>query len=353
MPVRVLVVDDSGFFRRRVAEMLAADSRLEVVATASNGREAVDQTLLLKPDVITMDIEMPVLDGISAVKQIMERRPTPILMFSSLTTDGAKPTFDALDAGAVDYLPKRFEDISRDRQEVRRKLCQRVYTIATKGSVPRPAPSHRPAAPSAAAPTRRVAAPAKRKGQYKLVAIGTSTGGPVALQEVLTKLPAGFPLPLVLVQHMPASFTPAFAQRLNQLCAIEVREAADGDELRPGVALLAPGGKQMLVERIGGRHVLKVVESDPKLNYKPCVDVTLGSIARAFSGGTVLAVILTGMGADGREGCRLLKQGGSTVWAQDEATSVVYGMPAAVADAGLAEQILPLGEIGRAIAEQV
>ncbi len=360
MPVRVVVVDDSGFFRRRLTEMLNADPRLEVVGTAANGAEAVEQVAKLRPDVVTMDIEMPVMDGIVATRRIMSATPTPVLMFSSLTTDGAKATLDALDAGAVDYLPKKFEDISRDQEEAKRLLCERVYSIGSNKRVLRPqrpvtTATARPAtaaSASAAARPAHTVMPAARRGQYRLVAIGTSTGGPVALQQVLTKLPGNFPLPLVLIQHMPGSFTPAFAQRLNQQCAIEVREAQDGDELKPGLALLAPGGKQMVLEQRAGRTTVRITESEPGQNYKPSVDVTFSSVARIFPG-QALAVVLTGMGADGREGARLLKQGGASIWAQDEASCVVYGMPAAIADAGLADAILPLSEIGTAISQRV
>lgn len=370
MPVRVLIVDDSGFFRRRMTEMLNADPRLEVVGTANDGAQAIEQTTKLRPDVITMDIEMPVMDGITATRRIMASMPTPILMFSSLTTDGAKATLDALDAGAVDYLPKKFEDISRDKDEARRQLCERVYVIGSRKATAatarpqrpapvttRPARPLRPAAGSATTPAPSAVAavtgslPPPRRGQYKLVAIGTSTGGPVALQQVLIKLPANFPLPLILIQHMPGSFTPAFAQRLNQQCAIEVREAADGDELRPGLALLAPGGKQMAIEQRAGRTLVRITESDPALHYKPSVDLAFASVARVFPNQT-LAIVLTGMGADGREGARLLKQAGSSIWAQDEASCVVYGMPAAIVEAGLADAILPLSDIGTAIIQR-
>lgn len=361
MPIRVLVVDDSGFFRRRIKEMLDSDPRLEVAGEAANGAEAIEMAARLKPDVITMDIEMPVMDGIAATRRIMQSHPCPILMFSSLTTDGAKATLDALDAGAVDYLPKRFEDISRNREEATKVLCDLVHTLSRGrgrgvapaaprpvSHAPRPVPAFATTAPRAAAVTRP-AAPPLRRGQFKLLAIGTSTGGPVALQEVLTKLPASFPLPIVMVQHMPGSFTPAFAARLNQLCAITVKEAADGDVLQPGTAYLAPGGKQMLLESRGGRQLLRVVEPEAGQTYKPCVDITFNSIARVYPSQT-LAVILTGMGADGREGSRTLKQGGSQIWSQDEASCVVYGMPAAVADAGLSDRVLPLSEFGHALA---
>jgi two-component system chemotaxis response regulator CheB len=367
MVVKVLVVDDSGFFRRRVSEILSADPNIQVVGTATNGREAIDQAQALRPDVITMDYEMPMMDGITAVRNIMQRCPTPVLMFSSLTHEGARVTLDALDAGAVDFLPKNFEDISRNPEKVKQLLCEKVHSIArsnrrsisaaplpsaTSSALKKtPAPtssSTRPAvapAPVSASPATSSSAP-KRKN-YKLVAIGTSTGGPVALQRVLTQLPASFPTPIVLVQHMPAAFTKAFAERLDKLCRINVKEAEDGDVLRPGLALLAPGGKQMMVD---SRGAVRILPGDERLNYKPCVDITFGSAAKSYHD-KVLAVVLTGMGADGREGARLLKQGGSQVWAQDEASCVIYGMPMAVVKANLADAVYGLDDIGRHIVE--
>ncbi|WP_145010105.1 protein-glutamate methylesterase/protein-glutamine glutaminase [Pseudomonas oryzihabitans] len=371
MPVKVLVVDDSGFFRRRLKEILAADPNISVVGTASNGREGVDQALALRPDVITMDYEMPMMDGITAVRHIMQQCPTPVLMFSSLTHEGARVTLDALDAGAVDYLPKNFEDISRNPASVQKLLCEKIHHIARSNRRFAVAPSvaaapaaGAPAAPASARPAARPApsagaqaqaphapaapsSPPPKRKHYRLVAIGTSTGGPVALQRVLTQLPANFPAPLVLIQHMPAAFTKAFAERLDKLCRISVKEAEDGDQLRPGLALLAPGGKQMMVD---GRGTVKILPGDERLNYKPCVDVTFGSAAKAYAD-KVLAVVLTGMGADGREGARMLKQVGSQVWAQDEASCVIYGMPMAIAKANLADAIYGLDDIGRHLTE--
>ncbi|MFY0731015.1 protein-glutamate methylesterase/protein-glutamine glutaminase [Pseudomonas sp. NFX15] len=373
MAVKVLVVDDSGFFRRRVSEILSADSNIQVVGTATNGKEAIDQALALKPDVITMDYEMPMMDGITAVRHIMQRCPTPVLMFSSLTHEGARVTLDALDAGAVDFLPKNFEDISRNPEKVKQLLCEKILSISRSNRrvshysapapvaapAPAPAPSSigsyghsTPARPAPAPmPTRTTAAssssPAPKRKNYKLVAIGTSTGGPVALQRVLTQLPAHFPAPIVLVQHMPAAFTKAFAERLDKLCRITVKEAEDGDILRPGLALLAPGGKQMMID---GRGAVKILPGDERLNYKPCVDITFGSAAKSY-GDKVLAVVLTGMGADGREGARLLKQGGSSIWAQDEASCVIYGMPMAIVKAELADAVYSLDDIGKHLVE--
>ncbi|HLA30567.1 MAG TPA: chemotaxis response regulator protein-glutamate methylesterase [Pseudomonas sp.] len=367
MVVKVLVVDDSGFFRRRVSEILSADPNIQVIGTATNGREAIDQAQALKPDVITMDYEMPMMDGITAVRNIMQRCPTPVLMFSSLTHEGARVTLDALEAGAVDFLPKNFEDISRNPERVKQLLCEKIHTIArtnrrsfspppSVAPVAAPAAQVRPAVrPGTSSLSRPAAAPspapasaaAPKRKAYKLVAIGTSTGGPVALQRVLTQLPSNFPAPIVLIQHMPAAFTKAFAERLDKLCRISVKEAEDGDVLRPGVALLAPGGKQMMVD---ARGVVRILPGDERLNYKPCVDITFGSVAKSYSD-KVLAVVLTGMGADGREGARLLKQSGSQVWAQDEASCVIYGMPMAIVKANLADGIYPLDEIGRHLVE--
>ena len=379
MTVSVLVVDDSGFFRKRLTEILNASTNIRVVGAASNGKEGVELAERLRPDVITMDYEMPVMNGISAVKEIMKRCPAPVLMFSSLTYEGARVTLDALEAGAVDFLPKNFEDIARDGSELQRILRERILDVARSspraghGDVapaadrqPPPAPPERqppprdvrPRQPESRQPQPQSPAPARSRRRrtparhYNVVGIGTSTGGPIALQKVLVELPANFPAPLVLVQHMPGSFTPAFAERLNKLCRIQVRQAEDGDMLRRGVALLAPGGKQMMVENRGGQGRIRILPGDERLNYRPSVDVTFGSLARSFPGKT-LGVILTGMGADGKEGCRLMKQSGSVIWSQDEQTSVIYGMPMAVASAGLSDEVLPLDEVGPRLVEGV
>ncbi|EEZ87779.1 conserved hypothetical protein [Vibrio harveyi 1DA3] len=368
MAIKVLVVDDSSFFRRRVSEIINSESRLEVIDVAVNGREAVEKAKTLKPDVITMDIEMPVMDGITAVREIMAASPTPILMFSSLTHDGAKATLDALDAGALDFLPKKFEDIARNRDEAVSLLQQRVIQIASKrafmrrpiarptatgtSSAARPLAS-RTAAPTASAPSRPMAAKFRASGKkYQLTAIGTSTGGPVALQKILTRLPVNYPHPIVLIQHMPATFTAAFASRLNTLCKIQVKEAQDGDVLQAGVAYLAPGGKQMMVDGRAGAARLRIIDGGDRMNYKPCVDVTFGSAAKVY-GDKVLSMVLTGMGADGREGARMLKSAGSTIWAQDEESCVVYGMPQAVAKAGISTEDLPLERIAERMLVEV
>ncbi|EGM69268.1 protein-glutamate methylesterase/protein-glutamine glutaminase [Shewanella sp. HN-41] len=369
MAIKVLVVDDSSFFRRRVSEIVNQDPELEVIATASNGAEAVKLAAELNPQVITMDIEMPVMDGITAVREIMAKCPAPILMFSSLTHDGAKATLDALDAGALDFLPKRFEDIATNKDDAILLLQQRVKALGRRRifrpiarpaiSTPAPRPSasaglgsstlaHTQATSASVRTTSSIRASGK---QYRLLLIGTSTGGPVALQKILTQFPANYPHPILLIQHMPAAFTPAFANRLNGLCKIEVKEAVNGDVLRPGCAYLAPGGMQMMVERTGSSGRIKVLAGSADMNYKPCVDITFASASKAY-GGDVLAVVLTGMGADGREGARMLKSAGATIWAQDEASCVVYGMPQAVASAGIATQSIALDNMAESILKE-
>lgn len=369
MTVKVLVVDDSGFFRRRIVEILTSDPEIEVIGTAANGREAVQQALALQPDVITMDIEMPVMDGIAAVREIMAKQPMPVLMFSSLTFDGAKATLDALDAGAADFLPKRFEDIAQDHNEAKQVLCRRVrmlgrrrlpvaqrgaagVTSVTPSAVERPVLRRTDDGVASAGMGTRASRTERipRAADLRAVLIGTSTGGPVALQKVLSVLPAQFPLPLVLVQHMPASFTPAFAQRLDAQTAVRVREAKTGDALEPGLALLAPGGQQMLLDGRGSRVAIRIADSEANQHYRPSVDVTFQSAVAAL-GGKVLAIVMTGMGADGREGVRALKARDAVVWTQDEASCVVYGMPAAVAEAGLSDRVLPLDQIGMYLAK--
>ncbi len=342
MTVKVLIVDDSSFFRKRLTEIIDADPRLQVVATAANGQEAIDQFQAVRPDVVTMDLEMPVMDGITAMRKIKALRKTPILMLSTWTTEGAKTTLDALDAGATDFLPKRFEDLSSDRSEAQKKLCQRIYQLASGFHASLEAPLQpRPAV---------VSKPREQHLKPSLVAIGTSTGGPIALQKVLTQIPASFPCPILMVQHMPATFTPSFAERLDAQCKIRVKQAEHGEAVLPGTAYLAPGGQQMLLKGRPGRFYLHIEEGDPSQTYKPCVDLTFNSIARICPAET-LAIILTGMGSDGRDGCQTIKQLGGTIWAQDQQSSTIYGMPMAVAKAGLADKILDVTDIGRQLAE--
>ncbi len=349
--VRVLVVDDSVFFRRRISDILSSDDRIEVVATAANGLEGVKQALRLKPDVITMDVEMPVMDGITAVKKIMSEVPTPILMLSSYTSEGAKATLDALNAGAVDFIPKQSNSAYESMDRLSTKLVQRVLAIHNKGVV-RPALASIEASSAPAVSRRRVLPLASRKGSYDLVVIGASTGGPVAIQQLLCTLPNSFSVPMVLVVHMPGSFTKAYADRLNALCALNVSEAVDGDPLVPGKILLAPGGKQLSFERKGTRSQVRIRDGLSEETYKPSIDMTLESAAHVLRD-SVLAVILTGMGSDGSHGASMLKQCDSTVWSQNEASCIVYGMPQAVEKKGLSDLVLPLDDIGPTLVKAV
>jgi two-component system chemotaxis response regulator CheB len=301
---------------------------LKVVGIANNGQEAIQKVQALKPDVITLDVEMPVMDGITALKQIVKIHPVKALMLSSLTYEGAKLTLDALDAGAADFMLKSYEGISQSGGQMATALRERVKEIAKVKS--RPA-SVAPA-PKAAPPPAKI----QRNAALKLIAIGASTGGPVALQKVLCALPGNFSLPITVTQHMPGTFTGAFAQRLNSLAKLTILEAQDGMLLKPGHVYIGPGGKQMLIDGSASNLKLKVKDTDARLQYAPSVDVTYASAAKVLSN-QVLAIVLTGMGADGRDGARLLKQAGSTVWTQDEQSCVVYGMPMSVKKAGLSD----------------
>ncbi len=325
------------------------DSQIEVIGHAVDGLVAVAEVKRLRPDVITMDVEMPRLDGIGAVKRIMKECPTAILMFSSLTHQGAKAALDALEAGAADFLPKQFDGVDGN-DEAAKTLCRHIRAIGSGDTVERLAAQIEHSPPPLG--VKSTLAAASETGSYKLVAIGASTGGPVAVKQLLSALTANFPLPVLIVVHMPASFTPAFAQRLDQQCAISVKEAADGDLLKPSQVYLAPGGMQMVLERHRSGTIIKIKENTSGLSYKPSIDISLGSAARLYPD-SVLAIVLTGMGADGMQAAKLLKQSGSTVWSQDEASCVVFGMPRAVEKAGLSDRVLPLREIGPMLSRAV
>lgn len=360
MTYKVLVVDDSSFFRRRLSDILSKEEELEIIDVAVDGIDAVKKAIALKPDVITMDIEMPELNGIEAVKQIMAKAPTSILMFSSLTHEGAKATLDALEAGALDFLPKKFNEIAARTEDAGKLLRERVLHLARKNRNINTRISSRSYSPLSSSVTATainsnasLKSSLRRKKSFKLLAIGTSTGGPVALQKILTALPANFPVPIILIQHMPAAFTPAFAARLNNLCQINVKEAKDNDVLKPGCAYLAPGGRQMIVDGTKSAAKLKVLDDQSsRLSYKPSVDVSFGSAAKVYES-DVLGIILTGMGHDGREGSRMLKNKGATIWAQDEESCVVYGMPQAVTVAGISQLSLPLNDVAKSILKEI
>lgn len=352
MTIRVLVVDDSRFICKRVREILEEDPEFRVVGVAFNGREAVELAATLQPDVITMDVEMPVMDGITAVKKIMDSHPCPILMFSAMTQVGAKATLDALNAGAIDFLPKQLEDIDANRETAKSQLRYRVRTVASQArrlsavrSALHPDLGNRPVADVGFRALQK--APDNELGKIDLLVIAASTGGPVAIQRVLGQIPANCKIPVLLLQHMPQNFTKSFAERLNQLCNIKVKEAEEGDILQAGTALLGPGGQQMQIGNLGGRQQIMLRAKQAGEIYSPCVDITFVSLAESFTG-RILAVVLTGMGSDGKEGAIRLKRRGARIWAQDEASSTIYGMPRAIAEANIADKIYSLDEIANA-----
>jgi len=350
MTIRVLIVDDSRFICKRICEILEQESDFKVVGFALNGKQALEMAAQLEPDVITMDIEMPVMDGISAVKKIMAECPTAILMFSALTHRGAKSTLDALSAGAIDFLPKQLDEIDGNAERAKNILRRRVRMVALQAKRVKLKPVSLPVrankntqkiAPISVKPSRTVST---NNGKTELLVIVASTGGPVAIQTVLTQFPDNCSFPIIIVQHMPQNFTKSFAERLNQLCDVNVKEAVNGDALQAGEVLLAPGGMQMELAMISGKRVVKISEKQQGQIYSPCADITLSSIAKVFSA-NVLTVVLTGMGSDGMEGASDLKRKGFSVWAQDEASSTIYGMPKAIVDANLADRVYSLDEI--------
>lgn len=354
--IRVLVVDDSVVVRRLVSDALSQAPGVEVVGVAANGRLAQAKVAQLQPDAVTMDIEMPEMNGIEAVRALRAAgHRMPIIMFSTLTERGAAATLDALSAGATDYVAKPSnvgsvqESIARVRDELVPRL-RSLVPVPGLGTSPAPA-AFGGGAPAARATTLRPApvlraAPAPHA--HRLVVIGSSTGGPEALSRVLSSLVAPPPVPVLVVQHMPPVFTRQLAARLDRLGPATVVEAAGGELLRPGTVYIAPGDRHLEVRRAGS--ALETVLTDgPPVNFcRPAVDVLFRSAVRA-AGGELLAVVLTGMGSDGRAGCADVVEAGGSVMVQDEATSVVWGMPGAVAQSGLAHHVLPINEVAAAV----
>lgn len=346
---RILIVDDSSFMRMAIRSVLSKEPSFDIVGTAADGAEGVEKAISLKPDLITMDVEMPRMDGIAALKQIMAKAPTKVIMVSTLTNEGAKSTFEALEAGAVDYIPKNVTDSSDAqntfKQDLMRKikeaLASRIRRVPSTSSIL----TRTAASPTIVAPRPTSSKFLGKKIQY--VGIGASTGGPVALQEVLSRIPVNFPYGLMVGIHMPKAFTGPYADRLNAKCSLAIREAVDGDILKPGQALIAPGGMHTTLVRQGTQIVVRTKPTSdyPQYVYIPSVDLMISSMAEATSG-SMLGVILTGMGSDGFKGMQLLKQKGGVTIAQDEATSTIYGMPKACVDGGVADEVLPLGQIG-------
>jgi len=341
--IRVLIVDDSSFMRMAIRGILSSEANIEVVGVASDGVEGVEKAISLRPDLITMDVEMPRMDGIAALKEIMSKAPTRVLMVSTLTNEGAKATFEALEAGAVDYIPKNVTD-SADAQKIfKSELLRRVKESSISIFAKRVSSPTK----SVITPSMKVASSRFANRKITCVGIGASTGGPVALQEVLSRVPVNFPYGIMVAIHMPKAFTGPYADRLNAKCSLQIKEAVDGDILKPGQALIAPGGRHSLLVRQGGGFAVKTFPSTdyPKHLYIPSVDLMMTSLADV-SNGAMLGVVLTGMGNDGFKGMQHLKSKGGVTLVQDEATSTIYGMPKACVDGGVADEVLPLGEIG-------
>ncbi len=354
--IKVVVVDDSAFMRKAISTMLTKDPEIDVVATARDGEEGLEMIRRHDPDVVTLDIEMPRMDGLTALRHIMMEMPRPVLMVSSLTTEGAESTLKAMELGAVDFIPKQLSKVSLDIVKIEANLIAKVKAVASRKlllsrsrvAAVRPlvsAPAPQASAPGA--PARPAVAPSG-SARRDVVAIGVSTGGPPAVQKILSALPADFPASIVIAQHMPQAFTGPFAKRLDGLCKISVKEAEAGDRLKPGCAFIAPGGQHLMLKQSVSRVDLIVTPEPASALYKPSANVLITSVAESV-GRRALGVILTGMGNDGMEGIRALKQKGGRALAQSDATCVVYGMPKAVVDAGLSDEIVDIDDMAQAI----
>lgn len=331
-PVRVLIVDDSAVIRRLLSNLLASDTEIVVAGTAGNGIQALARIPEAKPDLITLDIEMPGMNGLETLVEIRKLYPKlPVIMFSTLTERGATATLDALARGASDYVtkPSHAGGSESAREQVRDELVRKIKSLCMAG-VPRTKPA--------------VVAPRfsdRPQARIDLVAIGTSTGGPNALTTLIPQLPADFPVPVVIVQHMPPLFTRLLAERLHSLARLQVREGKEGEKLRSGQVWIAPGDYHMTVVRKGADFVLGLNHDPQENSCRPAVDVLFRSVAHTF-GANVLAVVLTGMGADGTRGSSYIREAGGEVFVQDEASSVVWGMPGSIVAASLADRIYPL-----------
>jgi two-component system chemotaxis response regulator CheB len=346
--IRVLVVDDAVVFRRLVSEELSSDPALEVVGTAANGRIALAKMTQVSPDVVVLDVEMPELDGLATLKELRKTYPRlPVIMFSALTERGAAATLDALALGATDYFtkPVKTGGLDGSLEVIREQLIPKIKALCEGRDNLASRPSTVTARPSPVSPR-------PRPGTVQVLAIGASTGGPNALAEVFRGLPATLPVPIVIVQHMPRMFTRLLAERLSAEFSIHVEEGNSGSVLQPGRAWIAPGDHHMIVVRDGLQVRVLLNQDPPENSCRPAVDVLFRSVAKAF-GPNALTVILTGMGQDGLRGCEVVREAGGQILAQDEATSVVWGMPGYVARAGLADRVLPISLMADEIMRRV
>lgn len=347
-----MVVDDAVVMRKMITEVLARDPEIEVIGSAANGRIALQKIPQINPDLITLDVEMPEMDGIETLREIRKSYPRlPVVMFSTLTARGAATTLDALAAGATDYVtkPANVGSISEGIQRLEKELVPKIKTHCRHLRADGPPGDHT----QFMSRLRPATLPARAsKADPELVCIGTSTGGPNALAEVFKAFPGDFPLPIVVVQHMPPMFTALLAERLTATSPLKFCEGQHGQRVEPGCGYIAPGGKHMEVKREGFKTIIQLHEGPPENSCRPAVDVLFRSVAAAH-GAAVLGVILTGMGQDGMRGCELLREGGAQVIAQDEKSSVVWGMPGCVVQAGLADVVVPLDQVRGEIVRRV
>lgn len=337
--IRVIVVDDSSFMRSILTRMLEKDKDIKVVETAANGEEAIDKIERVKPNVVTLDIEMPVMNGIEALTKIMATNPVPVIVLSALTREGAEVTMEALNLGACDFMTKDISDGPLGMASKEAELIGKVKDVAKRKFsflVRRLELLKRP-----------VLISRDKRSKHAVLSIGASTGGPPALQHILTSFPQNFPVPIVIAQHMPKLFTQSFARRLNGLSQIEVKEAEDKEPLRPGLALIAPGDVHMGLKK-NGKDITVDFVKDAQYVYRPSVDHLMFSTAQIYDS-SAIGVILTGMGNDGLVGLKELKRRNGFVIAQDEETCVVFGMPKAVINANIADVVLPIERISEEI----
>jgi len=355
-PIRVLIVDDSPFIRMSLTKILNTFPEVEVVDTARDGKEGILKLRALKPDVVTMDVEMPVMNGLQALEEIMRWQPTPVIILSAVTTEGAKLTMKAFDLGAAEVVAKPSGQHGDNLQTLAEDLLLKIKSVAGIDPLrlkPRATEPVKVLQPAKMIPT--VVSSGRRLPQQRVevVAIGTSTGGPSALQTVLTNLPQNFPVPILVAQHMPVGFTASLASRLNGLSRIKVKEVQDGEVLKPGTAYIGVAGKQFSLTRKSGSLVARVSDESPIATfYKPSVDILFMSLAEQVGAG-VLAIVMTGMGSDGLAGMKQLKAKGAFAIAEAEQTCIVYGMPKSIVEAGLADRVEPLPNIAKVIVECV
>lgn len=338
--------------RKAIKRMLSLAPDIEVVDTASDGSEAVAKVVALRPDMVTMDVKMSGMDGITALERIMSTRPTPVLMLSSVTHEGAEVTLRALDLGAVDFIDKSRTESSMDITLLANELIAKVRTIAgVDVEKVRPAAAEADAQPSGDLQVRRPPAP-KASGKVAVVAIGTSTGGPPALQSLIPALPADFPSAVIVVQHMPPGFTKPLAERLHAQSRVTVTEAADGDAVEPGRVYIAPAGQHLKLVARNGQYLVRLDREPAEAVHKPSVDVMMVSVARTC-GRKSLGVLLTGMGSDGALGMRAIREAGGRTLAESEETCIVYGMPKSAVEEGVVDKIVPLSGMAEAIVQEV